>query len=642
MAIPDPVKYAEAKRRLLKGLGKVVRDCEQLVADIAWWNANRTDAAPFDSGGDAQLGRQLADNLKLPTAIATQAIAVLGIRGSGKTNTAGVIAEELLAIGQPVVVVDPTDAWWGLRSSADGKKPGYPILIAGGSHGDLALAENDGKALAEFLVAEQVSAILSIRHLRKTGQRSFFVSLAEELYHLKGRPENRSALTLIIDEASSFVPQDVRGDVARSAGAVEDIVNRGRNVGFGVVMINQRAATLNKNVLTQCDTLVIHRMPSPQDRKAVALWVEENASDEQAAEVLGSIGKLQTGEAWLWSPAMDLCKRATIRLKETFDSSRTPKIGEAPRQPKKLAEVDLEQLKGKMATSIEVAKANDPKLLRARIADLESRLNKSASAVQTDPKIIEKAHAAGKAEGLREGAAALKERERIIKLLSGKLGRGEKAASDLAALLHVNGEATPAVNLPAQSIPNRIPPTRPRPAVAVPVASRSPARESSPGNSGGLSPRQQRFLDTAATLTTLGREVTREAIAAWNGIHPRTGSYGEDLTALANAGLIVNDRGRIAVTDEGMAMAQQLDPAEAIERAKSSLSNRQRKFFEMIVAVYPEQITREQIASQCDPPIHPRTGSFGEDLAALVGRGLVDGSRGVYRARDVLFASAGS
>lgn len=43
----------------------------------------------------------LADNLKLPTAIATQAISVLGIRGSGKTNTAGVIAEELLAIGQP-------------------------------------------------------------------------------------------------------------------------------------------------------------------------------------------------------------------------------------------------------------------------------------------------------------------------------------------------------------------------------------------------------------------------------------------------------------------------------------------------------------------------------------------------------------
>jgi hypothetical protein len=62
MASPDPVKYAEAKRRLLKGLRKIVANCEQLVADIAWWNANRLDAAPFDSGGDlvaAQLGRQL-------------------------------------------------------------------------------------------------------------------------------------------------------------------------------------------------------------------------------------------------------------------------------------------------------------------------------------------------------------------------------------------------------------------------------------------------------------------------------------------------------------------------------------------------------------------------------------------------------
>jgi hypothetical protein len=38
--------------------------------------------------------------------------------------------------------------------------------------------------------------------------------------------------------------------------------------------------------------------------------------------------------------------------------------------------------------------------------------------------------------------------------------------------------------------------------------------------------------------------------------------------------------------------------------------------------------------------IHPRGGSFGEDIGALKGRGLIDSSRGVLRARDFLFATA--
>jgi DNA helicase HerA-like ATPase len=72
----------------------------------------------------------IATNLKLPIDVAGQTIALLGIRGSGKTNTAGVIAEELLDHNHPIVVIDPTDAWWGLRS-------GYPVFIFGGSHGDI-------------------------------------------------------------------------------------------------------------------------------------------------------------------------------------------------------------------------------------------------------------------------------------------------------------------------------------------------------------------------------------------------------------------------------------------------------------------------------------------------------------------------
>jgi hypothetical protein len=328
---------------------------------------------PRRKGGGVKL--KLGEGLQIPIEVAGQAVALVGIRGSGKTNTAGVIAEELLDRGQQIVVLDPTDAWWGLRSD-------YPVFIFGGPHGDLALNETDGKTLAEFVVQEKVPIILSLRHLRKGAQRRLIMEFCEELYHLKGKPEYREPLTVFIDEAPQFVPQRVMGEMARLVGAVQDMILLGRNVGFGVVLISQRFATLNADVRTQADTVIVHRLPSPLDRKALTEWIEENATIAEQKEVLSSLAKLNTGEAWMWSPYFDLFKRAQIRPRKTFDSSAAPKQGAPARAPKDLTKVDLEKLKGKLAATIEKAKADDPRELRKQIAELKtenSKLSKSSN-----------------------------------------------------------------------------------------------------------------------------------------------------------------------------------------------------------------------------------------------------------------------
>lgn len=320
---------------------------------------------------------KLGDGLNIPIEMAGQAVALVGIRGSGKTNTGGVIAEELLDHGQQIVVIDPTDAWWGLRSK-------YPVFIFGGMHGDLELTENDGKTLAEFVVQERVPVILSLRHLRKGAQRRLITEFCEELYHLKGRTEYRTPLTVFIDEAPQFIPQRVIGEMARLVGAVQDMILLGRSVGFGVVMISQRFATLNADVRTQADTVIVHRLPSPLDRKALNEWIEENASIAEQKEVLSSLATLKTGEAWLWAPYFDLFKRQQIRARRTFDSSAAPKRGAAPAVPKDLTKIDIEKLKGKMASAIETAKANDPKELKRQIGELRKeneRLSKTANVI---------------------------------------------------------------------------------------------------------------------------------------------------------------------------------------------------------------------------------------------------------------------
>ena len=79
---------------------------------------------------------RIAKGLSLPVEMVTQTAAILAKRGVGKTHTAVVITEELLAADQQVVILDPLDVWFGLRSSRDGKDPGFPITVLGGEHAD--------------------------------------------------------------------------------------------------------------------------------------------------------------------------------------------------------------------------------------------------------------------------------------------------------------------------------------------------------------------------------------------------------------------------------------------------------------------------------------------------------------------------
>lgn len=59
--MPDLNKFRNAKYRLIRVLRKLIAESEQIARDIAWWNKHRTDAPPFDNGGDlayAALARQ--------------------------------------------------------------------------------------------------------------------------------------------------------------------------------------------------------------------------------------------------------------------------------------------------------------------------------------------------------------------------------------------------------------------------------------------------------------------------------------------------------------------------------------------------------------------------------------------------------
>jgi hypothetical protein len=326
---------------------------------------------------------RISDDLVLAADFVTSTQAILAQKGKGKTHTATVEAEELLDAGQQVVVIDPTDAWFGLRSSPNGKSTGYPIAVFGGDHGDVQLETGGGSVLAEAVVRERFSAIICTETMTKGEELRFVGDFLETLYR-----KNREAMHLFIDEADIFAPQQTFGVAdARTCGATDDIVRRGRKKGIGCTLITQRASAINKNVLSQADMLVALGCSHPLDLDAIDKWVRKNADPKLAQEMMKSLPSLPRGEAWVWNPSQSLFKRIAIRQRHTFDSGATPKAGEKKREPKVLAQIDLARLGKSMAEAAERQRESDPKALRAKIAELVRERDQLSRAVNSAPAV---------------------------------------------------------------------------------------------------------------------------------------------------------------------------------------------------------------------------------------------------------------
>jgi uncharacterized protein len=149
---------------------------------------------------------QLGLRFHVPIEICTSAIGIVGIRGSGKSTTAGVLVEGAIAAGVPCAIIDPTGGWWGLKSSADGKSPGLPVYVFGGEHGDLPLDPAAGDTIGAFAAQKRVPIVLDLSLLRKGQRTRFAADFLERVYH-----DNREPLLVVIDEAAQFVPQSARG-----------------------------------------------------------------------------------------------------------------------------------------------------------------------------------------------------------------------------------------------------------------------------------------------------------------------------------------------------------------------------------------------------------------------------------------------
>lgn len=562
-------------------------------------------------------GLRIAPDLMLPLDFITESSAIIAKKGAGKTNAAMVMLEQAHRAGVPVVSIDPKGDHWGIRAGADGTAGGgLAIPVFGGLHGDIPLEPTAGVYLADLVRSRNLSVVLDVSEFTIGERARFLTAFADRLY----RFDAKDPMLLMLEEAHEYIPQRVGGEEAKMVGAFERLVKLGRSKGLGVVMVTQRSASLNKNVLTQADNLFVMRTTSPQDRDAVKAWIDTNAG---ASSILAELPSLQTGECWLWQPERGDPVKFRWAMRKTYDAGATPKVGQKPRPPATLADVDLGEISAAMEETIEKAKADDPRALRAKIADLTKQLGArpAEQVVREVEKVVEVPMLSDKDRGL------LAELDGMLKGLAHALPEYQALRTKIAAPV----QAPAAVRRPEAA----------RVSAPVPPRAASNIGQQAGGDAGvELRAGARRMVETLGRMHPL-----RLTKAQWGTIsHMKTtsGTWSTYLGDIRKLGFLDENAIGFTLTEAGFeylgGQPDPMTPDELQQHYRKILRAGAVRMLDAVMAAYPDGIDRETLGEQIE--MSTSSGTFSTYLGELVRNGLAEKNGSELVATDVLMKGA--
>jgi len=318
----------------------------------------------------------LGENMSVPLeAIIGKCIGILGIRGSGKTNTAAVIVEEVLRHHVPLTIVDIDGEYWGLKEQ-------FEILHIGtGEQVDIRVGPEHGTALGQQALRLGVPVILDVSGLLGEEQFAFLLDYFKALWEEAG--DRRAPYYVVLEEAHEFIPQGLKTDLKE---ILIRIALRGRKRGLGLITVSQRSAKVEKDVLTQAEVLFLHKVVHPTD-----LRVYRDILPWSPADVEATATELRAGEAiFYWGSES---RRVKLRKRSTFHAGYTPSL--EPLTPPALKEVSAEIIEA-MAAATQEKKAESSELarlrqqvdrLKAQIAERDSLVERLETELETVSRI---------------------------------------------------------------------------------------------------------------------------------------------------------------------------------------------------------------------------------------------------------------
>jgi len=125
--------------------------------------------------------------------------------------------------------------------------------------------------------------------------------------HLVPDKRREYPFILVLEEAHNYLPRIIP-DAENINMPFEKIAKEGRKYGLGIVIASQRPGELSETALSQCNTLIVHRLVNPIDRGIVRSAV--SVIDEDALKLLPSLGPRQ---AIVMGEAVNIPARITFK-----------------------------------------------------------------------------------------------------------------------------------------------------------------------------------------------------------------------------------------------------------------------------------------------------------------------------------------
>lgn len=232
---------------------------------------------------------------------------ITGKSGSGKSNTASVIAEELLEQGLTIVIVDTDGEYFGLKEK-------YELLHVGGDDTcDVTVTVEHAESLARLAIEENVPIILDVSaYLDPTEADTLIESFVRQLF-VKEKSAKKPLL-VFVEEIHEYIPE--KSGLDDLGETLVQVAKRGRKRGLGLCGMSQRPAAVDKDFITQCNWIVWHRLTWENDTK-----VAGRIMDPEYAE---TVQELDDGEGYLMTDWDEQVRRVKFRRKRTFDAGSTP------------------------------------------------------------------------------------------------------------------------------------------------------------------------------------------------------------------------------------------------------------------------------------------------------------------------------
>lgn len=176
-----------------------------------------------------------------------------------------------------------------------------------------------GGTKPEDLVKPGHAAIISLKGALPQVQEIVVARLARSLFDARKR-DLIPPLLLVIEEAHNFAPE--RGThQAKSGAELRTIASEGRKFGLGLLVVSQRPAKVDKNVLSQCNTQIIMKVTNPNDLKAISQSVEGLTSEAQE-----EIQQLGVGICLVSGGKLAVPVLAEVRTRQTRHGGRSVSV----------------------------------------------------------------------------------------------------------------------------------------------------------------------------------------------------------------------------------------------------------------------------------------------------------------------------